>query len=178
MRRPNGLIKTREAVAELLMPPPRVVGDFLPLALEPGIMGRVAFAVARLPILLQHFIVYDRVPGVLALTARDVMFARPAAQPKLFDQVQLRHHTACHNPFLINERQPDVRGENIKSYIGRVAKIKEVFHFPLREFAGEAAFTVTSLLYSKNFLIPARISPALALCRDCLKRPNGSSGTP
>src|SRR5262249_38079417 len=118
----------RGAAAIERLPRPRVRCQPLISAFQPGVVCGGGFTFAALPVLFAHLIMDNGVPGCFALAAGDVMFARPTAQPQLFDQVRLRHYTTCHNPFLNNGvHLPMVPNGTIPFYIGRCGKFKEGF---------------------------------------------------
>src|ERR1051325_5068820 len=65
-------------------------------AVGPSVIGG-GHGFTGLVILLVHFLVNDRVPGLLALLTGNVVFPRPAPQPQFFDKVHLRHNATYHD---------------------------------------------------------------------------------
>src|SRR5262249_37654079 len=80
-----------------------------------------------------HFVEDDRVPGELALAVRNVVLARPAAQPKFLDEIQFHHYTRLHKRFL-TERASHAGERRQEKYSGGRFPDKQ-----LCELSGEIA---------------------------------------
>src|SRR5262249_35588869 len=76
-------------------------------------------------VLLVHFFMNHRMPGLLALAARHVVFPRPTPQAQLLDEIQFRHDAAEHTLSPVRQHGTTLTSwVRLRKYIGGNRKFK------------------------------------------------------